>query len=145
MEPPVAEAGDDEELKEPVVDETIPLDPQTALQQVLRTAMHYDGLARGLHEAVKAIDSRQCHLVVLSTSCNEPQYTKLITALCQEQSKPMIKVENSKLLGEWAGLCKYNTDGKAVKIVGCSCVVIKQWGEETPARQYLLDHLKKNA
>jgi len=128
-----------------IVEEPTTYDPQSALKSCLRTALYYDGLARGLHEAVKAIDSRECHLVVLSSSCNEPQYTKLITALCQEHNKPMIKVENSKMLGEWSGLCKYNQDGKAVKIVGCSCCVIKQWGEETPARQYLLDHLKKNS
>ena len=51
-------------------------------------------------------------------------------------------VENGKTLGEWAGLCKYNSEGKAVGIVGCSCVVIKSWGEETPARQYILDYVK---
>lgn len=36
-----------------------------------------------------------------------------------------IKVDNNKKLGEWAGLCKIDKDGKARKIVGCSCVVIK--------------------
>jgi small subunit ribosomal protein S12e len=47
-------------------------------------------------------------------------------------------------LGEWAGLCKYNADGDAVKIVGCSSVVIRQWGEDSPARAYLLDHIGGN-
>lgn len=35
------------------------------------------------------------------------------------------QVDNNKKLGEWAGLCKIDKDGKARKIVGCSCVVIK--------------------
>merc|ERR1719276_849739 len=123
-------------------EEEAPLDPNSALQKVLRTSLCYDGLARGLHEAVKALDRTEAHLCVLSNSCNEPAYTKLITALCKEHSIDLIKVENSKLLGEWAGLCKYNAEGKAVKVVGCSCVVIKKWGEETPARQYLIEHIK---
>jgi len=34
-------------------------------------------------------------------------------------------VEDNKKLGEWAGLCKIDKDGKARKVVGCSCVVVK--------------------
>merc|ERR1712137_510684 len=127
---------------EEVVEEEAPLDPQIALQKVLRTSLYHDGLARGLHEAVKALDRTEAHLCVLSSSCNEPAYVKLITALCKEHNIPMIKVENGKLLGEWAGLCKYNAEGKACKVVGCSSVVIKSWGEETNARQYILEHVK---
>ncbi|KOB68571.1 40S ribosomal protein S12 [Operophtera brumata] len=52
------------------------------------------------------------------------------------------KVDNNKKLGEWAGLCKIDKDGKARKIVGCSCVVIKDFGEETPALDVLKDYLK---
>ena len=127
---------------EAVVEEELPLDPQSALKAVLRTALFHDGLSRGLHEAVKSLDRREAHLCCLSSSCDEPAYSKLITALCKEHSIPLIKVENSKTLGEWAGICKYNAEGKAVKVVGCSCVVVKAWGEETPARQFLLDHIK---
>lgn len=44
------------------------------------------------------------------------------------QSEPSIlflQVEDSKKLGEWAGLCKIDREGKARKVVGCSCVVVK--------------------
>jgi small subunit ribosomal protein S12e len=90
----------------------------------------------------QALDRTKAHLCVLSSGCNEPAYTKLITALCKEHSIPLIKVENGKLLGEWAGLCKYNAEGKAVKVVGCSCVVVEAWGEESAARAYIMDHVK---
>jgi len=120
----------------------VPLDPQSALKAVLRTSLYHDGLARGLKEAVKALDRREAHLCVLASSCNEPAYVKLITALCKEHNIPLIKVDDGKQLGEWSGLCKYNAEGKAVKVVGCSCVVFKSWGEETEARQYLLEHIK---
>jgi small subunit ribosomal protein S12e len=124
------------------VEPVIPLDPETALKIVLKTSLYHDGLARGLHEAVKALDRREAHLCVLASSCNEPAYTKLITALCKEHSIPLIKVEDGKVLGEWSGLCKYNADGKAVRVVGASCVVVRSWGEETEARQYILEHIK---
>jgi len=133
----------DEKAPAPVVAE--PLDPQSALKAVLRTSLFHDGLARGLHESVKALDRREAHLCVLSLGCNEPAYTKLITALCSEHSIPLIKVEEGKVLGEWVGLCKFNSEGKPVKVVGCSCAVIKSWGEETEARQFILDHIKQQS
>lgn len=68
-----------------MVIESVPLDPMTALKIVLRTSMFHDGLARGLKEAVKALDRREAHLCVLANSCDEPAYTKLISALCKER------------------------------------------------------------
>jgi len=120
----------------------VPLDLESALKIVLKTSLYHDGLARGLHECVKALDRREAHLCVLANSCNEPAYTKLIIALCKEHSIPLIKVEEGKTLGEWSGICKYNSDGKPVKVVGASCVVVRSWGEETPARSFILDYIK---
>eukprot|EP00456_Euglypha_rotunda_P060319 TRINITY_DN504_c0_g1_i4.p1 TRINITY_DN504_c0_g1~~TRINITY_DN504_c0_g1_i4.p1 ORF type:complete len:254 (-),score=90.60 TRINITY_DN504_c0_g1_i4:20-667(-) len=125
------------DVKEAPQEEKIPLDPLSALKEVLKRSLYHDGLARGLHEAVKALDRNTAHLCVLSGSCNEPAYTKLITALCKEHKIPIIKVEDSKTLGEWAGLCRLNNEGKPVKVVGCSCVVVKTWGEESAARTYI--------
>jgi small subunit ribosomal protein S12e len=137
-----AGASTDEKAAAPAAE---PLDPQTALKAVLRTSLFHDGLARGLHESVKALDRREAHLCVLSSGCNEPAYVKLITALCSEHSIPLIKVEDGKVLGEWVGLCKFNSEGKPVKVVGCSCAVIRSWGEETEARQFILDHIKQQS
>jgi small subunit ribosomal protein S12e len=101
------------------------MDINEALQSVLKSALVCDGLARGLREAAKALDKRQACLCVLATNCDEPLYNKLVEALCQEHQIPLLKVDDNKKLGEWAGLCKIDKDGKARKVVGCSCVVVK--------------------
>ncbi|PNF19686.1 40S ribosomal protein S12 [Cryptotermes secundus] len=105
-------------------------------------ALTHGSLAHGLHEAAKALDKRQALLCVLAENCNEPMYKKLVQALCNEHQIPLIKVDNNKKLGEWAGLCKIDNTGKARKIVGCSCVVVKDYGEETQAIDVLRDYLK---
>jgi len=46
--------------------------------------------------------------------------------------------------GEWVGLCKLDKEGKARKVVGCSCVVVKDWGEENEGHFYLKEYIKKN-
>ncbi|KAI1295363.1 40S ribosomal protein S12 [Halotydeus destructor] len=119
-----------------------PMDVFTALQEVLKTALVHDGLTRGIHEAAKALDKRQAHLCVLATDCDEPMYQKLVEALCKEHQIDLIKVDDCKKLGEWSGLCKIDKEGKARKVVGCSCVVVTDYGKETPAYDVLNDYLK---
>merc|ERR1712098_859829 len=102
-----------------------------ALKGVLRIALIHDGLARGLREASKALDRRQAHMCVLNEACEEEAYKKLVVALCSEHKIPLIKVPDGKQLGEWAGLCQIDRDGNARKVVNCSCVVVRDWGEES--------------
>ena len=59
-----------------------------------------------------SIDCGQTTCVCRSVVC-----TKWCVCVCE--------VEDNKKLGEWAGLCKIDKDGKARKVVGCSCVVVK--------------------
>merc|ERR1739838_454950 len=73
---------------------------------------------------------------------DEPMYVKLVEALCAEHQINLIKVDDNKKLGEWAGLCKIDREGKARKVVGCSCVVVKDWGKETQAHDVLKDYFK---
>lgn len=115
---------------------------EEALRTVLKNALVHDGLARGLHEAAKALDKRQAHLCVLAKDCDEPQYGKLVEALCAEHEINLMKVDSKLTLGEWAGLCKLDAEGTPRKIVGCSCVVIKDYGIEGEALDILLDSFK---
>lgn len=134
-----------------------------ALKGVLKISLIHDGLARGLREASKALDRRQAHMCVLNEACEEEAYKKLVVALCGEHKIPLIKVPDGKQLGEWAGLCKlYDTivpceyslltflslagqidrEGNARKVVNCSCVVVKDWGEESQERSILLNYFQ---
>jgi len=123
------------------VEEEVPLDLPTALHHVMQISLHHDGLARGFHEAVKALDRREAQLCILAGNCEEKEYVRLITALCKEHSIPLIKLEERETIGEWAGLCKRGPDGRARKVRPASCVVIRAWGEDTPAKQYIMEHV----
>jgi len=88
---------------------------------------------------------RQAVLCILAESFDEPNYKKLVTALCNEHQIPLIRVDSHKKLGEWSGLCKIDKEGKPRKVCGCSVVVIKDFGEETPALDVVKDHLRQNS
>ncbi|KAL9085017.1 MAG: hypothetical protein Q9159_004922 [Coniocarpon cinnabarinum] len=113
-----------------------------ALKGVLKLALIHDGLARGLREASKALDRRQAHMCVLNENCEEEAYKKLVIALCGEHKIPLIKVPDGKQLGEWAGLCQIDREGNARKVVNCSCVVVRDWGEESQERTVLLNYFQ---
>ncbi|BAT91447.1 hypothetical protein VIGAN_07004400 [Vigna angularis var. angularis] len=104
-----------------------PMDIMTALQLVLRKSLAYGGLARGLHESAKIIEKHAAQLCVLAEDCDQPDYVKLVKALCAEHNVSLLTVPSAKTLGEWAGLCKIDSEGKARKVTGCSCVVVKVW------------------
>nr|CAI9690919.1 unnamed protein product [Rangifer tarandus platyrhynchus] len=77
------------------------MDVNTALQEMLKTALINDGLARGIREAAKALDKRQALVCVLASNCDEPVYVKLVEALCAEHQINLIKVDDKKKLEEW--------------------------------------------
>jgi len=115
---------------------------EDALQEVLKKALIHDGLARGLRESTKALDKRHAHLCVLNESCTEGEYTKLIDALCADHKINLIKVADAKILGTWAGLCKIDREGKPRKIVPCSCVVVKNYGQDSEALSVLTEYFR---
>ncbi|KAI8585651.1 40S ribosomal protein S12 [Geranomyces variabilis] len=140
-----ATEGDAVAVVEVASDEVAPrgtMSVEEALQEVLKKALVHDGLARGLREAAKALDRRQAQLCVLVETCTEKEYIKLVEALCQEHDINLIKVSDAKKLGEWAGLCKIDREGNARKVVGCSCVVVKEVGEDTEAFNVLLEYFR---
>ncbi|XP_016487007.1 small ribosomal subunit protein eS12 [Nicotiana tabacum] len=121
-----------------------PMDIMTALQLVLRKSRAHGGLAKGLHEGAKVIEKHAAQLCVLAEDCDQPDYVKLVKALCADHNVNLITVPSAKTLGEWAGLCKIDSEGKARKVVGCGCVVVKDFGEETEGLHIVQEYVKSH-
>lgn len=85
------------------------MDIMTALQLVLRKSLAYGGLARGLHEGAKVIEKHAAQLCVLAEDCDQPDYVKLVKALCAEHNVSLLTVPSAKTLGEWAGVSTLGT------------------------------------
>ncbi|XP_051849171.1 40S ribosomal protein S12-like [Antechinus flavipes] len=107
------------------------------LQEVLKTTFIHHGLAYGICEAAKALDKCQAHLCVLASNCDEPMYVMLIEALCAEHQISLIKFDNNKILGKWVEHCKIDRRGKPFKVVGCSCIVVKDYGKKSQAKDII--------
>ena len=120
-----------------IVKEETVADMSSAIRKVLKNARGKDGIARGIHEVVKALENQKAKVCFLASSCNEDNYKKLIKALCAEKSVPLVEVADNKTLGEWAGLCKIDKDGQPRKVVGASCVAVTDFGEESLALNFL--------
>lgn len=123
-------------------EEEVVTDLMDAVPKVLKKSLMHDGLVRGLHETAKALDAKRVQCCFLSSSCNEEAYSKLVRALCKANNVPLIDVPDSKDLGQWSGLCKIDKEGQPRKIVGASCVAIIDYGEESPAMNFLQQHIK---
>lgn len=90
----------------------------------------------------KALDQKTAKLCCLASDCDNPEYTKLVKALCEEGGVHLLMVDTGKQLGEYAGLCKINEAGEATKVVRCSCAVVTEFGEESQAFAVLMGFLK---
>ncbi|KAH0970155.1 hypothetical protein GBA52_022311 [Prunus armeniaca] len=121
-----------------------PMDLLTALQLVLRKSLAHGGLTRGLHEGAKVIEKHAAQLCVLAEDCDQADYVKLVKALCADHNVKLISIPSAKTLGEWSGLCKIDSEGKARKVVGCSCVVVKDYGEDTEGLHVVQEYVKSH-
>jgi len=113
----------------------------SAVRRVCKNALAVDGLSRGLHEVAKVIEAGKAKFVFLAESCNEPAYKKLVQALCAEQSVPLFEVPDNKKLGEWAGLCKIDSEGQPKKVVGASCVAVFDEGADSDGLNWLRNNV----
>merc|ERR1711971_1530330 len=85
-------------------------------------------------------DKRQAHLCILANNCDEPMYIKLVEALCAEHGINLLKVEDNKKLGEWAGLCKIDRrkSQKSCRLQLCCCQGLRKRVPGTGCSERLL-------
>ena len=105
------------------------MDINTAVHEVLKTAVVHDGLSRGFHEATKTLYKREAVLCVLVNDCDEKMYVNLIEALVLKITSTYLRLMTTR---NWvnglvfAKLTKRDNQE-------CSCVVVKNWGKESQA------------
>lgn len=81
-----------------------PMDVNSAVKLVLKKALAHDGLCRGLRETTRAIEKDTAQLCILAEDCDQPDYKKLVEALCAEKQVHLLSVPEAKQLGQWAGV-----------------------------------------
>ncbi|GKT32250.1 Ribosomal protein S12e like protein [Aduncisulcus paluster] len=112
-------------------------DEPTALEEIVKTSMYNDGLVCGLRRVVHCLDSRQAILCILAEDCDHDSYKKLVTALCKQNEIPLYTVPTGRELGVWSGLVKLDEEGEPTREVRCSSCVVKTWGVESKASEWI--------
>lgn len=120
------------------------LDLDAAVKRVLKAASFRDGLAKGLHEVCKAIDNaKKPQFCLLADNCDEPQYKKLVEALCKENDVTLIRVPDGKQIGEWIGLCKFDAMMNPRKVRKCSSCVLREFAVDDDAANMVREAIQK--
>jgi len=106
--------------------------------------VQYVGLVKGLNQVGKALDRKDAFVCILAENCEYAQYKKTISCLAKQNKIPLIEVDSRNELGEWLGQCKYDMEGVARKVTGCSSVAIKDYGENSEALTFLEKYIKEH-
>ncbi|XP_057996970.1 40S ribosomal protein S12-like [Hevea brasiliensis] len=121
------------------------MDLMTALQLVLRKSLAHGGLIRGLHEGAKVIEKHAAQLCVLCNGSEVPHsysWPLLLLAVGKAVTSCLLPYGANQC--ESVQLCKIDSEGKARKVVGCSCVVVQDYGEESEALSVVQQHIKSH-
>ena len=120
------------------------MDFETALREVLKSALIHDGLSRGLHETTKALEKGQALLCIKAENCNDDEYKKYVQALCEEHQIPFLTVPDNLNLGKYAGFCKLDDKGNKRDVDQCSYIAVKDWGKKGLTIDFINEKIKKS-
>ena len=112
-----------------------------ALKKVLKNALIFDGLRRGLHECARILHRKEALLCVLSEECDNDEYKTLVKTLCEEGNIPLICLPSGEDIAKWCGICKTDADGNVKKAPKCSVAVIEDPGEKSSEWDYLMTYI----
>jgi len=98
---------------------------QEDIQNIVSQQVAHRLAVLGLRCSVKLIAQGQAELVILASDVNEPQYKALIEAISRENKTALINVDSKEILGNWAGLSKFDDEGEVVKARPCGVLALK--------------------
>jgi len=134
------------------VEENKPLDRITAIQTVLGISLCHGGVAKGVAETLKALESGKAKVVFIAEDCDNEQLKSTIRALAEQSGVPVVEVPTWVELKDFCKLGMLSSTiikiaeekGKEPKIKPkCSSAVIVDWGEDSEARRFLENELKQ--
>ncbi|CAO2581642.1 40S ribosomal protein S12, partial [Lemmus lemmus] len=101
------------------------LDINTALRDVLKTALNHDVLAHENSKVAKAFNKYLVQLCVFASNGDEPMYIGPVKALCAEHKISLIRDAD-----------KTDQEGKPSNVVVCGSVGVKDYGKECHPRYF---------
>ena len=110
-----------------------------AFKEFIWSAIVHDKLSRGLMKTIEALEGKEALMCILAENCDEVEYKKQIQDLCQEHSVPLLTVPDNMQLGKIAARCMLDSEGKKIKGVPCSSIVVRESGIVGPSA-----HFRKN-
>ncbi|KAG0418676.1 40S ribosomal protein S12 [Dictyocoela roeselum] len=105
---------------------------EDALSQVCRVSLAENKLVRGARQTSKALLKNKAKVVLLANDMPK-DYLTIITFLAKNSNVPVIKIDDSKALGELVGLKKVNIHNN-FKIGKCGCACILDFVRNTEGR-----------
>ncbi|KAG0434453.1 40S ribosomal protein S12 [Dictyocoela muelleri] len=105
---------------------------EDALSQVCRVSLAENKLIRGARQTSKALLKKKAKVVLLANDMSK-DYQTVITFLAKNSNVPVIKIDDSKILGELVGFKKV-TIKDVVKVAKCGCACIVDFVRNTEGR-----------
>merc|ERR1711959_709274 len=100
-----------------------------ALSQVMQNVLIKGSLSRGAREVIKAIESQNALICLMSESCSETSLVALLEALCRKHHVDTLLIKDSAELGRMCWLQKKTSEKKRADKLNCACAAITDYGE----------------
>ena len=76
--------------------------PATRAERLITHAADGGGLARGVLEAVRALERREARLVFLAADADRPELIETVRKLARDEGVPVVDKHDRATLGRWA-------------------------------------------
>ena len=138
---------------QPQMQEGIQLDKSSAITQVLEKASKRGVLVKGIGEVCKALEAQKVKIIFLASDCDNDDYKNIIKALANQMKVPVVEVDKWEFLKD---ACHLGLTSEKIRKAAadkgkgegkikprCSSCAILDWGEETNAKKFLEEFIKK--